>query len=176
MRHTARQSTRAFAYKLVVLLLVAGCNATAPTAPIGPTEGVAVSPLQSPVRVQQDETSQQIPTPAPGLGVVVGTLINQTEDAPMVDRTLYLAPLIKSDDGTMEVARLVIETAPIAHTDAAGRFVFPDVTPGRYGVVLSGQANDYLLADFRTQNEVLFGVEAGQTTELGEIWIVPPEE
>jgi hypothetical protein len=176
LHYTARQSTRAFAYALVVLLLLAGCSPKATTAPVGPTEGVAVSPLQSPVQAQQGETLQQIPTPSPGLGVVVGTLIDQTQGIPMVDRTLYLAPLIKSEDGSMEVARLVAETAPVAQTDAAGRFVFADVTPGRYGIVLSGQANDYLLADFRSESEVLVTVEADQTAETGEIWVVPPEQ
>jgi hypothetical protein len=171
-----RYTARALAYALAVLLLVTGCSARATTAPVSPTEGAIVSPLQSPLQSQQEGTAQEVPTPSPGLGVIVGALIDQTQDAPLVDRTLYLAPLIKSEDGTMEVARLVVETAPSAQTDAAGQFVFVDVPPGRYGIVLSGQANDYLLADFRSESEVLVVVEAGQTADTGEIWIVPPEQ
>jgi hypothetical protein len=76
----------------------------------------------------------------------------------------------------MEMARFDASTAPQMQTDEYGQFAFTDVAPGRYAVIMGGVINDYLLADFRTEEEVVFSLEPGQLLDLDEIWIIPPEE
>jgi hypothetical protein len=93
-----------------------------------------------------------------------------------VGKMLYLGPVLQSEDGQMEAVRLVTGSAPASSTDSNGRFVFANVEPGRYGIILGGALNDYLLADFRTQEEVLVDVQAGQAIDVQEVWIMPPEE
>ncbi|MBN1452884.1 MAG: hypothetical protein JW963_17835 [Anaerolineales bacterium] len=102
-------------------------------------------------------------------------LINNLFEDPLAGRTIYLATIITSNDGLMEMARFDITTAPQAITDENGQFTFTNVEPGRYGAILGGAINDYLLADFRTQEEVVFTLEPNQVLDLGEIWITPPE-
>ena len=169
---------RALILWLVMLGIVAGCGSTTPATP-QPDVSPLASPLESPLATPAGEPEivpLVIPTPSPGTGVVHGQLTHQVFEAPISEARLYLAPVLVSDDQKMEMARLDPLTAPQTTTDEQGRFVFADVEPNRYAVILGGSVTDYLLADFRTESEVLFELDPEMTLDLGDIWIVPPED
>jgi len=117
-----------------------------------------------------------MPTPSPGLGNVTGVLIDHTFETPVVGANVYLAPILTSEDQKMEMARFDKTIAIGVQTDQNGRFVFQEITPGRYALILGGAIHDYLLADFRTQEDVVFDLEADQIFEIGEVHIVVPED
>jgi len=155
----------------MVVLALMGCGRVTQVAPtVSP-----VSPLASPVEQPMiTEADTALPTPVPGKGVVTGVLVHYTFDGPIPGVTVYLAPVLASDDGKMEMAKFVKEDSPATTTDADGRFLFVGVDPGRYAVILGGVVDDYLLSDFQTQEEIVFGLDGDQLYDAGEIRIVPP--
>jgi len=110
------------------------------------------------------------------LGNVTGVLIHYTFESPVAGAHIYLAPVITSDDEKMEMAKFDKAVAIGSQTDKNGRFVFQGIVPGRYALILGGAINDYLLTDYRTQDDVVFNLEADQTLEIGEVQIIPPED
>ncbi len=101
-------------------------------------------------------------------GAIKGTI--QTEETTdRVGLVLYLGDIITDSNG-MFGGFLDPETSPIAIFDSTtGDFVFNDVNPGEYSliiheVVLGGQA----LVD-ETGNVVIISVEQGKITDLGKV-------
>ncbi len=155
-------------------LILSACGESTEPVPTSLSQA-RTSPLTSPLESPSQVRLGPVPTPLPERGVVTGVLFNQTFDAPMPDTELYLAPLIKSDDGRMEVARFDIKVAPKTRTDSTGQFVFADIAPGRYAIILGGVFDQYLVTDARNGQESIFSLEGGQTVDLDEIWVLPPE-
>jgi hypothetical protein len=160
----------------ILLLLVGnGCESSTPPPPA--TTSPLPSPDTSPLPTPSSETEAfEMPTPSPGLGNVTGVLIDHTFETPVVGANVYLAPILTSEDQKMEMARFDKTIAIGVQTDQNGRFVFQEITPGRYALILGGAIHDYLLADFRTQEDVVFDLEADQIFEIGEVHIVVPED
>ena len=156
-----------------LLLIASGCEKTvvSPIATVSPLASPMISPSPSP-NVEEIEIS----TPSPGLGNVTGVLIHYTFQLPVAGANVYLAPVITSDDQKMEMAKFDKTVAIGTQTDQNGRFVFQSIAPGRYALILGGAINDYLLADYCNQEDVVFNLEADQIAEIGEVQIVPPED
>jgi hypothetical protein len=96
-------------------------------------------------------TAQQLPTDTPAptptvnadLGIVTGTLTVSGE--PLQYANLFLAEMIKAENGQEIAAGKDPVTAPATQTDDKGKFRFINVKPGRYGLVYDVGVNSFLL-------------------------------
>jgi hypothetical protein len=112
-----------------------------------------------------------MPTSLPDMGTVTGLLIEETNQAPLGDYVLYLAKMLKSSTEGLSVAALDATTDPRATTDMAGKFVFVNVPPESYALALLAPTGPALFKDAKTGKEVLLSVEAGETVDLGDIYV-----
>jgi hypothetical protein len=153
-------------------LLGAACQpgAAAPATPppaAGPTSALAAA--QGP-----------IPTAAAGKGVVHGVLLHTNTQKPITEDEgiqLFLAPIMRSSNDAVTVAGLDKTTAPRALPDSNGTFVFTDVAPGEYALVLVTPLTESLIRDPADANrDLIVKIAPDQTTDLGSLYIQYPPE
>ena len=84
---------------------------------------------------------------------------------------LYLAKMLESSSEGMSVAALDATTDPRVTTDAAGEFAFVNVPPESYALALLVPTGPALITDAETEKEVIFSVEAGETVDLGPVYV-----
>jgi hypothetical protein len=110
-------------------------------------------------------------TLATGTGRVSGVLqVTANGGAqPAQKVVLYLAETIKDSAGKDSVAALDRVNSPRTETDNQGRFVFKNVPPGNYGLILDVISNSYLLMKPGTQEALLIKVSEGQQVDLGTL-------
>ncbi len=153
---------------VTVCLLCSACQlggsgetAADPTAPaasaISANEGTASTPVP-------------VPTSAPGKGVVRGVVVHMDTKKPLTDddgATLFLAGII---DGEVRTAALDKLSAPRAILDTQGNFVFSNVDPGEYVVVMATPLSEFCCAAPRTRLlDLLVKVEADKTVDVGTL-------
>lgn len=114
-----------------------------------------------------------VPTPSSDqVGTVTGKLLNsnnQSAAKPMAKAPIYLGTILKSQTGTEGLVQLVKESAPKAVVDAQGNFVFTNVPPGRYGLMLDTPRGAILLNKPVTGESMVADVKGGQTFDFGEL-------
>ncbi len=116
---------------------------------------------------QQAPTTTPLPTvtPAPDTGVVVGVILYNGE--PVARYTLYLAEVIKDEQGQDSVAALKRISSPRTATNDQGQFVFLNVPPGKYGLVLDLVQSAYLLHDPKSNEQIILTVTANEEVDIG---------
>jgi hypothetical protein len=87
----------------------------------------------------------------------------------MKNVTLYLAETIKDNTGREVVAAMDRVRSPRTVTDDQGRFVFPNISPGNYGLVLDYVFESYLLLKPDSQEALLIEVSAEKQIDLGTL-------
>ncbi len=107
------------------------------------------------------------PTADPVLGVVKGRLLEA--QAPVYDISLFLAEVKKGEDGKDLIARLSFTNSQRVETNPDGYFEFVNVTPGRYALILYTGSNAFLINVPDKADPILFDVEVGKTTDLGDL-------
>ena len=113
-------------------------------------------------------TNLVIPTPGSGKGVVTGQLLIGGEaDHPYL-ATLFLASTIPpSTPDYPPMISYSEEDDPIAVQDVnTGRFLFSDVAPGQYAIIIWSPLGGFPLED-KDGTSVLFTVNAGEVKDLG---------
>lgn len=107
-------------------------------------------------------------------GVIGGILIREisgTGFAPLEPHELILAEVIRSEDGRGLLAygdeSLRAEMLP------TGVFVFKNVPPGEYGLIVNLAIAEFPVRD-QSGNEVLINVDSGQAVDLGQVIIEMP--
>lgn len=110
-------------------------------------------------------------TMAPGTGRVNGVLQVGTsvEQQPAKNALLYLAETIKDSSGIDSFAALDRINSPKTVSDDQGRFVFSNVPPGKYGLILDVITNSYLLMKPGSEEALLIEVSAEQQVDLGTL-------
>lgn len=146
---------------MILFLLLAGCSSAEPQ-PV--QEG---SPTQPAV-----ESATTIPEPPAEKAVLVGSLVQKgidgAPDKPYENLRLFLGILLVADDGKSTLARVDALKAPQAITDAEGNFVFSDLVPDRYVLVLQVPPNNLIkLNNPETGLDMIIDVEGGKITDIG---------
>lgn len=155
---------KGFVLALLGLVFLIACNPTPLASPLA-------SPIQSPVASPQPEF--QAPAPALGKALVVGILMNENTDQPMAGVELYLGDHIGATSDT-PMYGLDPSVAPRTTTDQDGRFVFADVDPGSYVIIVWNPFNSYMLQDPATGAELSVILEADEVFDVGVLSAVLP--
>lgn len=110
--------------------------------------------------------------PSAGKGNVAGRLFQikpKGDTVPLASVTVYLGTIKVSSAGKEMAVTLDRIQAPKAVTNAQGNFVFTDITPGRYGLMVDTPTGAALLNNPDTGSDLIVEVVAGQTMALGEL-------
>jgi hypothetical protein len=183
---------------LSVLLLVAcsdeqpttteeiGPTATTAVAQQAPTQAAASGTEQAYPAQQEQPTSpypeppstgealagtiEDVPEPSSdSLGTVTGIVVIEAEDdSPVQEALLYLGRIIMLDSGQPGMSALNKQTAPHTQTNMAGQFIFSDIEPGNYTLILDRITDSFVLNQ-PGGGDLIIPVEAGQITDLGEL-------
>jgi hypothetical protein len=111
-----------------------------------------------------------VPTPSSGKAVVTGILLIGGEDKQPYLATLYLGPTIPpSTPDYPPMISFSEKSDPLAVQDVdTGRFLFSDVSPGQYGMILWSPFGGNPLVD-ENGDTILFSVNADEVKDLGII-------
>jgi len=163
------------AYILIAVLLFLGCSGGIPGEEQTPSLTTAgrdsrEGSTSADGGAGSDSTSSSLEN-ATGSGALTGVLLLKTEDGfePVADVKLAIGETLSDDEGTERVVAYDPATAPVAYTDASGRFVFEDLESGRYGLILDIVMSSFLLYQEGTLNAVLFKITDGEMTDLGNL-------
>ena len=117
---------------LVTLLVLLGCMGgdgspgTAQSSPYVPLERVNAAEGGRTDSLSSESSTDSLPGTKTGSGVLTGVLLLRTEEGlqPVADVKLALGETLSDDEGTERVVAYDPSAAPVAYTDASGRFVF----------------------------------------------------
>ncbi len=131
-----------------------------------PESGSAASNLSSQYLVD----NLVIPTASQDKGVITGQLLVGGDASKPYITTLYLASTIPASDASQPpVVNFARQTDPIATFEkTSGRFLFSEIAPGKYALVVSPGSESYFIQD-SSGNTMIIEVSAGQVTDLGVI-------
>lgn len=112
-----------------------------------------------------------IPLPTPTydaqMGMVRGRLLEA--NAPVKELIVFLAEIAKDAKGAELAASFSATDSPRMNTNENGEFVFMNVKPGRYSIVLYTGMDAWLLNYPDKKEPILFTVEAGKTVDIGDL-------
>jgi hypothetical protein len=157
---------------LLASLLTAGCNGTAtPTvgevtsSPIATPGGtIAESPLPTPGPGLPEWNAQ----PAPGTSNLRGRLV--ITDQTILLGELLLAKAVPTDNPEVSLLELDEKTAPRAIIDrATGEFVFSNVEPGKYGLIVWEPMSSAPVNDPSTGQTLYVQLTSGEVTDVGTL-------
>ncbi|MCJ7695594.1 MAG: hypothetical protein MUO40_09220 [Anaerolineaceae bacterium] len=183
---------------ILILSFIPACKPgnTTPVVPTDQTQEPIVGNTAYPVEIDQPQSSGKIdemyplsnydplssfplkvdvPEPAAGLGVIFGKVLSISEgDKPFLNASLYLGSYIAPNEGGDNSPLLVgisPDEDPKAEQAQDGSFVFKDVPPGKYGLFLYTPMSAFLMTDAKTGEYINVEVVAGQTINLGILYV-----
>ena len=125
-------------------------------------------PEITPVVIQLPE-SLVVPEPGKGTGIVIGKMVSGPDKQPFLG-ALYLARTIKADkEGLPPIVAFSDSSDPLAVQDQSGRFLFIDIPPGVYALMIWNPVTSTVIQDEKTKEYRLIEVKAGEMTDLGPI-------
>ena len=114
-----------------------------------------------------------IPTPTGKYGIITGKLVTiaDGEEAPYIG-TLYLGSTIQANQpGFPPLISYSEQSSPKAAQDETGQFIFIDVPPGEYAILLWSPGGNIILEDPSTKQSKLINVNGGEIYDLETIVI-----
>jgi hypothetical protein len=114
----------------------------------------------------------EIPEPGEETGVLVGQLLSPGPGGEPYYGTVYLARTITTDqEGMPPIVAFSEGVDPSAEQDRTGRFVFKEIEPGTYALVIWTPVASTVISDLETNEYRLFEIKAGEVTDVGIIGI-----
>ena len=146
---------------LFLIFFLTACTSATPSA--NSTAQVGGTPAGYPA----PEVPTEAPTATidPGMGQLHGQML--VKGQPVTTGILYLAELIKDNEGKEIVASFSRESKIRADFDANGNFTFRNVPPGRYGMIYDVVTNAYLLMFPDRQDSLIVEIKMGEDQNLG---------
>jgi hypothetical protein len=166
-----------FLFALIGFLALSGCTGVVPSRQITEAQ-VHLSPLpfgSSPVATptaQVPERITEIPTSNPNLASIAGSISIQGHPTGTFPADLYLGDPTGSNPIGAFVA-LDIQSAPRGYVRADGTFIFPNVPPGTYAILVWTPVGAYVVPDPITGVSWLIEVKGNAHFDAGQI-VVPP--
>ena len=108
-----------------------------------------------------------IPTVDSTLAIVKGQLLDKGK--PVTNASLFLANLIRNEQGVVVVAQLDRGENPHTYTNEQGNFTFLNVQPETYALILDYGIEAFLLLDPKTSDQLRVVVGAVKEVDLGTL-------
>jgi hypothetical protein len=116
-----------------------------------------------------------IQTPLGGTGTITGKLVTSPPGRSPAGVTLYLAALLPLTPGPDYLIGMDLANSPRTVVYEDGRFLFPNIAPNRYALVLwTPNQSAYAQDPANSDKELIVTVAAGQIVELGDVTITMP--
>ena len=103
-------------------------------------------------------------TPDPTMAMVKGVLLYNSK--PVSGTILYLSKVVRSEDGGVGVVAFDRKDPTKTYTNAEGEFVFYNIPPGEYGLVIDTVVASYLLSYPDGEAEILLDLSSGDEVDL----------
>jgi hypothetical protein len=101
-------------------------------------------------------------------GTVTGVLSTDSPENPPEGIPVYLGEVLLAN-GTPAMASLDKQTAPKTLLGSDGRFVFINVPPGTYSLIVDMVIRTVIVLDPATGGDILIEVKEGETVDLGSL-------
>lgn len=166
-------------YLLLFLMVFSGCSnvntgVTNPETgyPIDISSPTIPTPYPAPSMTDPENSKAVIqPTQDSSLASLTGYLLIEKNGiaSPVSNAILYLAPVLKDDQGIERVVSFDRFSSNKAITDEYGKFTFVNVGFNKYGIILDRILNTYLLGDPQLSSDMLFTIEESKVYDVGEL-------
>jgi hypothetical protein len=171
-------------FAIISLLPLLGACASTPTLPEAtaivtkqPTEETPESypapsqpqPINPAYPAPEQQPVPTIPqldiTPDPSMAMVEGVLLYNSKPVP--GAILYLSEVLRSEDGEAGVVAFERSATTKTFSNLEGEFVFYNIPPGEYGLVIDVIAASYLLSYPDGSEEILLTISSNESIDLG---------
>lgn len=121
------------------------------------------------------DPERNIPAPGANLGSVGGVLIRQVGDTgflPVTAQALYLGEVLTDSQGRQALIAQD-ENSPKAQLLPTGVFIFDNIEPGTYGLVIDIGFSQFPITK-EDGSELLIQIEANKALDLGQVFVTLP--
>lgn len=130
----------------------------------------ACASTSSTSEVTEEVISTTISPPAQGLASVTGRVIHTNTEDPFVDTIVRLAEVVRAEEGE-DVFVLDQAFSPGTRTDEAGYFVFEDVDPMEYVIVVGDVTGIYEIIPDDSGEAKVWSANADEVLDVGELMV-----
>lgn len=129
------------------------------------------SPLSAPPSPLAPPSLAPTPVTSADTGGLTGQIIvaKPTGDVAVAGLTIGLAEVIKGEDGMPKASGYEASAAPKATTDDYGRFVFDNLKPGLYTLILDAVVTQYQLDDIDTGDTILVEIQPNTIVDVSQL-------
>lgn len=155
---------------LLLLLTVVACSAGEPENEPAPASPEAQATTAA---VEEGPDEPVIVEPSADKSMATGRVIDEESGEPIGGITIKLAEVYREGGE----GAYVLDTAfsPSTITDEEGGFVFADIEPGEYVIVVGDIYESYqVIADDSSQKAAIWEAQANQVMEIGELAVTLP--
>jgi hypothetical protein len=114
-----------------------------------------------------------VPTPSAGMSVVAGQVVGSGTAAPIKKTPIYLAQVHWDDQHKNAAYALDISRSPATTTDQNGFFVFSDLPPDEYTLIVGDFYGRNDVVREKNGNARIFQPEAGKTLDVEVVQVNP---
>ena len=116
--------------------------------------------------------SIDIPTPSKDSGVVIGRILVEGSREAYLGANLLLGEVVEADQpGYPPLIGFSEQSNPKAVIAKDGSFLFINVPPGKYGLVMTNLLSTSLIENPETGESLIISVDAGELIDLGELFV-----